>query len=192
MEGRDILQRLFVGGGQQYYGSTAQRDADVIKALATELCRTHGDKLEIVTGGMPGIPDDFAAAWWAAGGRRVLCVVSSEHRIAWEERALPYQCMVVGQTQEQRRLAVTRLEGLVCAFFAQGGQYSTHEMQLLGDRGVPIVAFRGSGGAAAGEQPYKGWVYSSTQSGDASDSTDPHTPAEDCAKAILCRLLSII
>jgi len=151
--------RLFVGGGQEYHGPTAERDKEVVKQVAKALARFKGSEVQIVTGGMPGIPDDFAAAWTAAGGSQVLCVVSSEYEEAFRARNLPYACVVVGATQTARRLAVTQWQGLEAAFFVQGGKYTTHEMRLLSERGVPIVAFHGSGGAAGGEQPYEGWSY---------------------------------
>jgi hypothetical protein len=175
--------RLFVGGGQAYYGPTAERDKRVVKRVAEILAVAMGDRVEVVTGGMPGIPDEFAAAWTAAGGSQVLCVVSSEHEPAFRERNLPYACMVAGETQTARRLAVTKLEGLKAALFIQGGKYSTHEMRLLGERGIPIVAFHGSGGAAGGGEPYEGWHYEVLpyRDGSAIDSRDPEHDPEECA-----------
>lgn len=80
------------GGGQQYYGATAKRDEVVVKRVAEMLALQMGDRVEVVTGGMPGIPDDFASAWTAAGGSRVLCVVSSEHEPAYS-RAQSSLCL---------------------------------------------------------------------------------------------------
>lgn len=51
--------RLFVGGGQEYYGPTAARDKLVVVETAKELFNLVGNSIEIVTGGMPGIPDEF-------------------------------------------------------------------------------------------------------------------------------------
>jgi hypothetical protein len=166
-----------------YYGATAQRDEAVVKRVAEMLALHAADEVEVVTGGMPGIPDDFAAAWWAAGGRHVLCVVSSEHEAAYRERNLPYACMVAGETQTARRLAVTKLEGIKAALFVQGGKYSTHEMRLLSERGVPIVAFHGSGGAAGGGESYQDWHYDAVpyREDSAIDSRDPATDPGECA-----------
>jgi len=190
----DSKARLFVGGGQAYYGPTAERDKAVVKSLAKILASMVGDTVEVVTGGMPGIPDDFAAAWTAAGGSRVLCVVSSEHEAEFRARNLPYACVVAGKNQEARRLAVTRLEGLRAALFVQGGKYSTHEMRLLSERDVPIVAFHGSGGAAGGEQPYDGWTYKAAPyvAESAIYSRDPNTDPLTCATGLFCHLMQLL
>lgn len=188
-----MMPQIFVGGGQAYHGPTAERDAAVVKEVAKSLAFAVGDRIEIVTGGMPGIPDDFAAAWWAAGGRRVLCVVSSEHEGAYHARNLPYAWVVAGASQEARRLAVTKLPGLCAAFFVQGGKYSTHEMKLLQEAGVIIVAHHGSGGAAGGEQPYEGWSYTPTLQRDSMesiDSRDPDTPPKVISAALSRCLLN--
>ncbi len=153
------LYRLFIGGGQEYYGPTADRDRIIVREVAVQLFSRIGNNVEIVTGGMPGIPEDFALEWSKCGGKHVLCVVSSEHLNKYLERKLPFEHLVQGDSQLERRLAVTKLPGISAAFFVQGGQYSTHEMLLFKENKVPIVTFWGSGGAAGGTQPYQGKVY---------------------------------
>lgn len=96
----DTKPRLFVGGGQDYYGPTAARDRDVVVHTALQLYALVGDTIEIVTGGMPGIPDDFAHAW---PGSSVLCIVSEEHKDAYIARDLPFDYQVAGKSQEARR-----------------------------------------------------------------------------------------
>lgn len=193
------MMRLFVGGGQAYWGPTAKRDELVVKRLAQMLAVSLGKRVEVVTGGMPGIPDDFLSSWHAAGGSKPLCVVSNEHEETFRARNLPYACLVAGATQTARRLAVTQLEGLKCALFVQGGKYSTHEMRLLSERGVPIVAFHGSGGAAGGGEPYEGWSWPVVKYGDGDgdgvasesliDSTDPDIDPDRIAVQLFVQLL---
>lgn len=153
------LPRLFVGGGGAYYGLTAARDKRVVQFAARAIFNLYGNLIEIVTGGMPGIPEDFANAWKFAGGKHVLCVVSSSFEAEYLARNLPFKHIVIGESQLKRRLAVTRLERIFCALFIQGGMYSTHEMQLFEQNKVPVVPFVGSGGASAGEQPYEGYAF---------------------------------
>lgn len=64
-----------VGGGQDYYGETAERDQRVVVETARQLAATG--KFIVYTGGMPGIGDDFARAFVEAGGS-VVDIVSSE------------------------------------------------------------------------------------------------------------------
>ena len=178
------LPRLFVGGGQGYYDETANRDKLVVERTALELFNKLGNSIEIVTGGMPGIPEDFALAWIKAGGKHVFCVVSSEHEPAYLARNLPFKHMIAGETQLQRRIAVTALERIFCALFVQGGKFSTHEIQLFEQRKIPIVAFTGSGGAAGGGQPYEGYTYKCDQS-KLYASTDPNEDVEKLAKSLV-------
>ena len=74
MQGHSIL----IGGGQKYYGATADRDRKVVSRVAELLCE-HKDahRFQIITGGTAGIPDDFAAI--ANLYMRVLDIVSSEY-----------------------------------------------------------------------------------------------------------------
>ena len=148
------MQRLFIGGGMAYYGPTAERDKLVVKALAKHLFNKLGNSVEIITGGTAGIPEDFALEWMAIGGKHVLCVVSDEYEKEYLSRQLPFQHVIVGKSQEARRIAVTKFENIKCAIFIQGGKFSTHEMILFDQNKVPIVPFVGSGGAAGGTQPY--------------------------------------
>jgi hypothetical protein len=178
-----IKNRLFVGGGQDYWGETAERDRKIVKEASKILFELVGDSIEIVTGGMPGIPDDFVHAWL---GTSVLCVISEEHLENYLARDLPFDYKVVGKSQEARRLAVTRLEGIKCALFIQGGKYSTHEMKLLLERNdVGLVSFVGSGGAAGGDQPYNGWSYDTTLEKDVMlHNKDPLADVKEIAQSI--------
>lgn len=167
-----------------YYGDTAERDKQVVKAFAKHLYNLKGNSIEIVTGGTAGIPEDFAHAWMAAGGKHVLCVVSSEYEQEYLSRQLPFQHIIAGKSQEARRIAVTKLENIKCATFIQGGKFSTHEMILFDQNKVPIVPFFGSGGAAGGTQPYndQNYVCNAMWSKDCySASTDPNADVETIA-----------
>ena len=148
--------KVFVGGGQDYHGPTSLRDARVTKKIP-EILHRFAPEIEIVTGGMLGIANNFAETWEGA----CLDVVSSEHAkdyIARDKRT-SREYIVMGEGQEKRRLAVTQLEGIKCALFIQGGKYSTHEIKLFQERGIPIVTLYGGGGAAGGQCPYDGWIY---------------------------------
>lgn len=149
---------VFVGGGQEYYGETAARDKRVVELLAARLSRSLPNDVQIVYGGMPGIPEDFCKSFGQPA--RVLAVVSSEQTEKFIQRDTGFDHIAVGETQEKRRLGVVRLQGYRCAIFVQGGKYSTHEIKLFKERGdVPIVAYWGSGGASGGSQPYEGWTF---------------------------------
>ena len=154
---------IFVGGGQDYYGETAVRDKAVVSTLAERLSRSLPKDVQIVYGGMPGIPEDFCKSFASAdeaAEARILAVVSSEQKEKFLARDFGFDMRVIGETQEKRRLGVVRLEGYKCAIFVQGGQYSTHEIKLFKERGdVPIISLWGSGGASGGTQPYQGWTF---------------------------------
>jgi hypothetical protein len=170
----EVFPRLMVGGGLAYYGPTAQRDKEVVRLAAMSLYGKLGDTIEIVTGGMSGIPDDFARTWLDCGGTHVLCVVSSEHLHTYlKTQDVRMRHIVIGENQTARRLALPKLEGIRCALFVQGGMYTTHEMQLFEEAHVPIVTHWGSGGAAGGEQPYNGYTYTKKPSNEYLCSTDP-------------------
>lgn len=184
------MKRVFIGGGQEYHGETAERDKAVVALTAAYLFNRVGNDVEIVTGGMQGIPDDFAHAWHKAGGKHVLCVVSSEHEERYLARKLPFKHVIAGVSQEARRLAVTRLPGIVCAIFVQGGKYSTHEMKLLDEANVPIVSYWGSGEAAGGDPATAypeagGYVWNKKPLSVFLTSTDPHEDAHHVAKALV-------
>ncbi len=184
------LPRIFIGGGQDYYGTTAERDRNVIKETAIELFSRAGNSVELVTGGMKGIPQDFALEWYKCGGKNVLCVVSSEHEQQYLSQGLPFKHVVQGATQEARRLAVTQLPGVRVALFVQGGQYSTHEMLLFQEHSVPIVTFWGSGGAAGGTQPYQDVAYKVKPTIDHLLTTDPDYDHVTIANVIVTELMS--
>ena len=46
---------------------------------------------------------------------------------------------------------------IAAALFIQGGEYTTHEIQLMREAGKHVVCFWGSGGASGGEIPYNDW-----------------------------------
>ncbi len=151
--------RIFVGGGQEFHGPTSIRD-ELIARLLPPILHKYVPEAEIVTGGMPGVGEVFSKGW--PGAR--LDVVSGEYAIEYGRRCIvagktgtPF--MIIGESQEKRRLAVTALEGIACALFIQGGKYSTHEIKLFSERGVPVVTLYGGGGAAGGQCPYDGWHY---------------------------------
>lgn len=146
---------LLVGGGQEYYGPTSIRDKQVVQLIAKKLFIRLGNTIEIVTGGMPGIPMDFIKSWMTEGGTRVRFLVSDEHLAAYPERELGVEYESGGKTQAERRQALTKLPGLTAAFFVQGGQYTTDEIIKCQQRGLPTICFVGSGGASGGVIPYK-------------------------------------
>jgi len=148
---------LLVGGGQEYHGPTSKRDKEVIERIAVALFARVGNSIEIVTGGMPGIPMDFVNAWQSQGGSRIRFVVSEEHMssLAFEKvEGVTYQ--IAGKTQKERREALTQLPGIKVALFVQGGQYTTDEIIKCQTRGLPTICFVGSGGASGGHIPYNG------------------------------------
>jgi len=186
---------LMVGGGQDYYGPTAARDKLVVKDLASHLYAyakdKHGLDIQIITGGTAGIPDEFAAAYKG----RTLDIVSSEYLDKYKERTAdnPRPYWVAGKTQEQRRLAFATNPDIRCALFIQGGQYTTHEIQIFLENGREIVPFRGSGGASGGKIAYKNWRLPESDYDKewASDSTDPDT-SDDKVRDIVDSLLEQI
>lgn len=151
------LVRVFVGGGQEYYGPTAERDENITKKAAEILYR-YVPTVQIVTGGMPGIADIFATEWVKLGGD-CLDVVSQKYHQEYTERETGRSVMIAGNDQKHRRLRVTSLENIRCALFIQGGQYSTHEIKLFQEKDIPVVTLYGGGGASGGQCPYEGWVY---------------------------------
>jgi hypothetical protein len=175
---------LFVGGGQDYHGPTAARDKEVVKRTAQILYELIGDCVCVATGGMPGIPDDFANAW---NGKYVLGVVSSEYEAQWNDRKpAHFDTLVIPGSQEKRRLAVTQMTGIKCVLFVQGGKFSTHELKLFAERGVPIVSFTGSGGAAGGDAntAYEGWTYNVPNDDPAVCSTNPTADVDQIAYSL--------
>lgn len=182
------LPRVFVGGGMSYFGLTSTRDQFVVEKTARLLYNTFGNGIEIITGGTPGIPQDFALAWCKAGGKHVLCIVSSEYEEEYLSRQLPFQHVVIGESQFKRRLAVTKYERIFAAFFVQGGKFSTHELRLFEQNKTAIVPFVGSGGASGGDQPYEGYTFKTTMTNPILHSTDPEENVEEIAKE-LCRLI---
>lgn len=181
------LPRFFIGGGMAYYGPTAERDKKVVKFLAHNMFNLFGNSIEIVTGGTAGIPEEFALEWNSIGGKHVLSVVSSEYEEEYLSRNLPFKHIIVGKSQEARRIAVTKLENIKCAIFIQGGKFSTHEMILFNQNKVQIVPFVGSGGAAGGTQPYNEMNYEPEERFKKGliASADPNEDPQEIAKAII-------
>lgn len=108
---------LLVGGGQDYYGPTSERDKQVVRLIAKKLFNRFGNTIEIITGGMPGIPMDFVKTWIAEGGTRVRFIVSEEHLATNPEREPGVTYESAGKTQSERRQALTQLLGLTAALF---------------------------------------------------------------------------
>lgn len=111
--------------------------------------------MEIITGGMPGIPMDFVRAWMVAGGKNVRFVVSEEHMDTLDDTEFGVTYEVAGKTQAERRQALTQIPGLTAALFIQGGQYTVDEIIKCQARGLHTLCFVGSGGACSGVMPYK-------------------------------------
>jgi hypothetical protein len=145
---------LLVEGGQEYHGPTAERDKRVVECIAKALFARVGNTMEIITGGMPGIPHDFVRTWMAQGGKRVRFVVSEEHMDNLNEVEFGVTYEVAGLTQAERRQALTQIPGLTAALFIQGGQYTTDEIIKCQARGLSTLCFVGSGGASGGTIPY--------------------------------------
>lgn len=186
-----VIPRLIVVGGQSYMGPTSTRDEKVVKQTAKELFNLVGDSVCITTGGMPGIPDDFAKGWKEAGGKHIECIVSSEHAEAFQARnVMGFDFKVAGKTQLERRLALTSLENIKFVLAIQGGKYTTHELQLFEEKHVPIVTFWGSGGAAGGMCPYdNGYVYKNKpENSELLCSNDPEADAVEIAKELAFKL----
>jgi hypothetical protein len=65
-------------------------------------------------------------------------------------------------------------------------------LKLLQERGVPIVSFWGSGGAASGTQPYEEWNFTiKPEHSPLLCSTDPEEYPEKIANAILEEIYEI-
>jgi SLOG cluster4 family len=185
MEG---LSKLIIIGGQSYMGPTAERDKKVVEQTAQELFNLIGNSVCVTTGGMPGIPDDFARAWNEAGGKYIQCIVSSEHEEAFKLRNTGFNYIIAGKSQLERRLALSQLENVYAVLAIQGGKYTTHELQLFEEKGAPIVTFWGSGGAAGGMCPYdNGYVYTKEPAGILC-STDPNEDSAQIAKALAFKI----
>lgn len=163
---------ILVGGGQDYYGPTAERDK-VVVSITASLLRAQDLSIQIVTGGTAGVPDDFARAYHPGP---VVDIVSSEYLETYKDRTKDRQrpYWVAGETQEKRRLAFLSNPDIRVGLFIQGGQYTAHEIKLFQESGRPVVVFTGSGGACGGKLDYKGWRYTPAKRPTrAYDSEDP-------------------
>lgn len=148
---------ILIGGGQEYYGPTAQRDKQIVQETAKHLYDMVGNSIEIVTGGMPGIPMDFAQMWMKCGGNRVRFIVSEEYAATLTEHMENVLYEPHGKTQSERRQYLTTISEITVAFFVQGGQFTTDEIIKCQARPeVETICFIGSGGASGGAIPYNG------------------------------------
>lgn len=174
---------VLVGGGQDYYGPTSDRDKRVVAETARALFSRVGNNVRIVTGGMPGIPMDFVKSWLEAGGRHVEFIFSAEAYATLSEtdKVVGVTYNVVAQTQSERRQLLTHRPQLKCALFVQGGQYSTDEIIKCMDRGLPTLCFVGSGGACSGAIAYKGYSVDITAFPEWTHNTDPNANASELA-----------
>lgn len=185
-----------MGGGQEYYGPTADRDKQVVLLLASNLQKIavedYGIQIQVITGGTAGVPDDFASHYRG----NVLDVVSEEYVEAYKERTQHQHhrtYWVAGATQEQRRLAFATNPDIALALFIQGGQYTTHEIKIFMEKKKPIILFWGSGGASGGAIPYQGWSAPMPQQPcDVTMSTDPAEDAQTIALALMHKILNIL
>jgi hypothetical protein len=125
------MRCFIVIGGREYYGPTAERDASIVQRLARRLFEHYGNTIRIVTAGTDGIPDDFCTAWKQAGGKHICWVKMSDEELFLD---------VLGD-----------MKHVICAIAVQGGKGTAEKLQKLEQKGVPIVSFWGSGGAAGGK-----------------------------------------
>ena len=155
------MRCFIIIGGHEYYGRTAERDAAVVQKLAKRLFEHYGNNVRIITAGTNGITDDFCTAWKAAGGRHICWVKMSEG------------CFldVLGDMRH-----------VDCAIAVQGGKGTAEKLQKLEQKGVPIVSFWGSGGAAGGKISFKEYTFQKEMPGVLS-SSDPDFSSNDIAEA---------
>jgi hypothetical protein len=179
---------LFVGGGQAYYGPTAQRDKLVVLSLARMLARS-GAISRVITGGTEGVPDDFAHAFLASGGSEVLEIIPEVYLGTYKKRLTKGRKYVVeGKTMDERRMRIFERTDVNICLFVQGGQFTTHEMLLAQEKGLRTVSFVGSGGASGGQIKFNGKAVLVDTKGLAS-STDPLEDPHNIAKELLSAIL---
>lgn len=186
---------IMVGGGQDYYGPTAARDKKVVQLVALGLNKLamedHKIQIQVITGGMLGVGDDFARFY----GGRVLDVVSSEYVETYKKRTINQvhrAYWVAGESQERRRLAFATNPDIALALFVQGGQYTSHEIKIFQENNTPTVLFWGSGGASGGRQPYKGWACEKPPGDAPYMSNDPDMDPETIAMALMNEILNTL
>lgn len=154
---------IFIGGGTDYYGPTAERDRQVALALGLHLDTTffyqHADlapDVWLYYGGQKGIPEDCLRDW---NGVSVAIVAAShlEELLTRMEKsddvygtAGEHRYIVVGERERDRRERFLGTAHFDCAIFIQGGPYTADEMRRAEAAGIPIVALAGGGGAAGG------------------------------------------
>jgi len=166
--------KVLIIGGKEYYGETAERDADVVMKSAVFLFNCVGDSIEIVTSGLPGIAEDFLKSWIKAGGKHFSYFTFSTE----EEEA--------NKSKENIKVVVS----------FQGGANTTRLLKFFSEQRVPIISFWGSGGASGGTQPYNGYVFDKKPKSALLCSTDadanPKEIAEEIAKEIVIKLPSVL
>lgn len=175
---------ILIGGGQEYHGPTAERDKRVVQETAKHLFNLVGNSVEIVTGGMPGIPMDFIDTWMEVGGKNVKFVVSDEYMSTVKDIVMNVEYNGGFRTQAERREALVKLEGLKAAFFVQGGQYTTDEIIKCHKRDPKIktICFVGSGGASGGQIPYKGELFDTSGYPEWMHNSDPSSDPQELGK----------
>jgi hypothetical protein len=176
---------IFIGGGQDYYGPTAERDKKVVRILATKL-REDDRPFQLVTGGTDGIPDEMAKIVSSGHNKTTIDILSEKYVPTYKERLVnrPRAYWIAGKTQEERRNALAACTDIRVALFIQGGPYTAHEI-LLFQRAqhCQLVIFNGSGGASGGEITHQGERYEQPIRGiRAYDSTDPDADPEEIAQ----------
>lgn len=184
---------ILVGGGQAYYGPTAERDKKVVIAVAQYLWNRgidSGYDIQVLTGGTDGIPDDFATHFRG----RVLDIVSSKYLKDYKARTRddPRPYWVAGESQLKRRLAFQTNPDICAALFVQGGKYTTHEIKLMTESKKGVVTFWGSGGASGGKLAYEGWTTPKPQHEKLWCSIDPEESVYDLAISLIKDLMIAI
>lgn len=148
------MRCFIILGGREYYGPTAERDAVVVKKLAIRLFEQYGNSVRIITGGAEGITDDFCVAWQEAGGKH----------ICW---------IKMGSKEESFLDVLGDMKRVCCAIAIQGGAGTRHKLLELKEKDVPIVCFKGSGGAAG-----------AFEEEEVATETDPNANVNDIVEAI--------
>jgi hypothetical protein len=71
--------------------------------------------------------------------------------ISFDGRAQTYGCEFVKHWNAAGgRCIDCNKEGVVCALYLDGDAMDASDMKQFQDKGIPVIAFRGSGGASAG------------------------------------------
>jgi hypothetical protein len=177
---------IFVGGGQDYHGHTSERDRTVVSIVGRLLAQLFPN-LQLVCGGTPGIPMDVIQGALEVNPQiKTLAYVSHKFEpefLAKNRLGMPH--VIVGETQEERRLALPTIPGLKVGLFISGGQYTAHEIKIFQEHKIPVVAFWGSGGASGGKISYGDYMFSDVPENPLICSEDPMENPEQIAKAVV-------